>query len=81
MHSEERGDVRLAYDTFEAEQKAAELGDSSQLSKLFAGFKAFAGAHLDPIQRYGRYPHRNRVLGRQSTPDEAHYIESSADPD
>jgi len=30
--------------------------------------------HLDVISRFGRYPHRNAVLGRVSTPEEAAYL-------
>ncbi len=31
--------------------------------------------HLDVIARFGRFPHRNKVLGRTSTPDEVAYLE------
>lgn len=34
------------------------------------GFLAYAKAHKDIIDKYGRFPHRNSILGRQSTPDE-----------
>lgn len=30
--------------------------------------------HLDVIARFGRFPHRNAVLGRASTPDEQTYL-------
>ena len=30
--------------------------------------------HLDVIARFGRFPHRNPILGRASTPEEAEYI-------
>lgn len=30
--------------------------------------------HLAIIERFGRYPHRNAVLGRQSTPEEAAFL-------
>jgi len=33
-------------------------------------------AHRDVIQRFGRFPARNRVLGRASTPEERAYLES-----
>ena len=39
-----------------------------------------ARAHRDVIRRYGRHPHRNAVLGRESTPDEAAYIASGKFP-
>ena len=33
-----------------------------------------ARAHRDVIRRFGRFPHRNAVLGRQSTPGEETYL-------
>ena len=30
--------------------------------------------HHDIIARFGRFPHRNRILGRQSTPDEIAFL-------
>lgn len=34
----------------------------------------YARKHLDVIERFGRFPHRNKVLGRPSTPDELTYL-------
>ncbi len=34
----------------------------------------WAHRHLDLIERFGRFPHRNAVLGRPSTPEEAAYL-------
>jgi uncharacterized protein (DUF924 family) len=34
-----------------------------------------ARAHRDIIRRFGRFPYRNRVLGRPSTPDEERFLE------
>ncbi len=36
----------------------------------------FAEHHRNIIQRYGRFPHRNRILGRASTTDEIEYLNS-----
>ena len=33
-----------------------------------------ARGHRDVIARFGRHPHRNEVLGRQSTPEELEYL-------
>ena len=41
---------------------------------LFASYVDYARRHSDVIERYGRFPHRNAVLGRESTPEEAHYL-------
>ena len=41
-------------------------------------FLAFAKIHRDIIARFGRFPHRNHVLGRESTADEARYLAGGA---
>lgn len=33
-------------------------------------------AHRDVIERFGRFPHRNVVLGRESTPEEIEFLEN-----
>lgn len=38
------------------------------------GFHQYAVAHRDVIAQFGRFPHRNSPLGRQSTPEELHYL-------
>lgn len=37
----------------------------------------FAQQHRDVILRFGRFPHRNRVLGRPSTDEEVQYLSKS----
>ena len=34
----------------------------------------YAERHRAIIERFGRFPHRNRILGRQSTPEEAAFL-------
>ncbi|MFB6355447.1 MAG: DUF924 family protein, partial [bacterium] len=34
-----------------------------------------ADQYLDTIDRFGRFPHRNKILGRDSTPEETEYLE------
>lgn len=34
----------------------------------------YAEIHLDAIERFGRFPHRNVILGRKSTPEEVAYL-------
>jgi len=36
----------------------------------------WAGHHLDIVQRFGRFPHRNALLGRTSTAEERAFIEA-----
>lgn len=35
----------------------------------------YAEIHRDAIKRFGRFPHRNAILGRISTPEEIAYLE------
>lgn len=47
------------------------LGNEEQLK--------FEKAHADLIRRFGRYPMRNKALGRTSTPEEKAYIAERGD--
>jgi uncharacterized protein (DUF924 family) len=37
----------------------------------------YAEHHADIIRRFGRFPHRNRILGRATTPDEQAFLDES----
>jgi uncharacterized protein (DUF924 family) len=37
--------------------------------------KAYAELHRDIIRRFGRFPHRNAILGRESTPEEQRFLD------
>ena len=63
MHAE---DVR-------AQQRCVEA-----FEQLGAGFEEnlkFARAHLDIIERFGRFPHRNPALGRITSPQEQAFLD------
>jgi uncharacterized protein (DUF924 family) len=36
----------------------------------------YAREHADIIRQFGRFPHRNRVLGRMTTPEEQAYLDA-----
>lgn len=40
----------------------------------FKGYVEYAIRHRDVIHRFGRFPHRNRILGRASTPEETGFL-------
>lgn len=40
----------------------------------YAGFLRYAESHREVIRRFGRFPLRNGVLNRASTPDEIVYL-------
>lgn len=42
---------------------------------LVANFQRYMLAHRDVIARFGRFPHRNAILGRESSPDELAHLE------
>ena len=40
----------------------------------FAEVLDYAIQHLNIIKRFGRFPHRNKILGRESTPEEVEFL-------
>ena len=50
---------------------------SPDLKTNFQEFLDFAIRHRDIIQRFGRFPHRNVILGRESTPEELEFLQQS----
>lgn len=42
--------------------------------ETFSGFLDFAESHAAVIEKFGRFPHRNAILGRESTPEELDYL-------
>lgn len=64
-HSEDSADQDTAVRLFGSLRGSFEGGD-----KTFD----YALRHQDVIRRFGRFPHRNAILGRPSTPEEAAYL-------
>ena len=57
------------------------LADQQRCTELFrkAGNTEnvkYAEDHADIVRRFGRFPHRNRILGRAMTPDEQAFLDS-----
>ncbi|MCB1796170.1 MAG: DUF924 domain-containing protein [Candidatus Competibacteraceae bacterium] len=57
------------------------LADQDRSVRLYqqAGLEEnlrFAHHHRDLIRRFGRFPHRNTILGRESSPEEVAYLAS-----
>jgi len=36
----------------------------------------YAEAHADIVRQFGRFPHRNRVLDRRTTPEEQAFLDA-----
>tara|TARA_R110001592_G_scaffold363398_2_gene688036 strand:+ start:104684 stop:105274 length:591 start_codon:yes stop_codon:yes gene_type:complete len=52
-------------------RELAERSDANRVND----FARYAVAHRDVIARFGRFPHRNAILGRESTAEELAYLE------
>lgn len=57
------------------------IEDQETSMKLFKTTKdkeqlRWAKLHYDIIERFGRFPHRNEVLGRNSTPEETGFLDN-----
>jgi uncharacterized protein (DUF924 family) len=59
---------------------AEELIDDAPpyLKKVYEYSASQARGHRDVIARFGRHPHRNAILGRESTPEELDYLATGA---
>jgi uncharacterized protein (DUF924 family) len=53
-------------------------GASDTLKATFATFAQFAELHHDIVKSFGRFPHRNKTLGRPNTPEEQEYLGTGA---
>ena len=70
QHAESLDDQELAVDRFlQVEREVA-----SDHREIFAGFRKYAQLHRDIIARFGRFPHRNAILGRRDTAEEASWL-------
>lgn len=64
----------------EAQKRAVKISVQSFIAapphhrKFLVSATDFARKHIDVIARFGRFPHRNATLGRESTPDELEYL-------
>lgn len=70
----------FVYLPFEHSEALADQERACALTEPLARFPEtedahrYALAHRDIIRRFGRFPHRNSILGRRSTPEEAEFL-------
>lgn len=64
MHSEKLADQERGVQLY------TELGNENGL--------AYAKDHADIIKRFGRFPHRNKIVGRTSTEEEQAFLDAGA---
>jgi uncharacterized protein (DUF924 family) len=53
----------------------ARLAEAEQGNQGIAGMLDYARRHRDVIKRFGRFPHRNEILQRASTPAELEFLQ------
>ncbi|MBY6062897.1 DUF924 family protein [Pseudidiomarina sediminum] len=73
LSTEQRSFLYMPYmhsESLSIHNQAMVLFDQPGLEKNYD----FEVKHRDIIARFGRYPHRNAILGRQSTPEEALFL-------
>lgn len=73
MHSEDREDQALMHRLFIAISDRAEAIGSPCLAH-FKNALMFAARHREIVDRFGRFPHRNAILGRATTVEEAAFL-------
>ncbi|MGH7059919.1 MAG: DUF924 family protein [Stellaceae bacterium] len=64
-HSENLADQRRSVALFEAVPRSSDRQGS---------LRRYGHTYLDVIARFGRFPHRNAILGRESTPEEREFL-------
>jgi uncharacterized protein (DUF924 family) len=69
----------FVYMPFEHSERLLDQFESVRLFERLAadGLEApldWARRHYDVVRRFGRFPHRNAILGRESTPEEVEYL-------
>ena len=65
-HSEDLADQDLAVSLFATQREIPGMASAYE----------YALKHRDVIRRFGRFPHRNRALGRASTPEEIAFLKT-----
>ena len=68
----ERTFVYMPYE--HAEDLAAQHRSLALFHALDPNDMEYAKRHYEIIARFGRFPHRNAILGRESTPDEIEFL-------
>ncbi len=71
MHSEDIADQERCIELF---QQLADRTPEGPARKSLEAAVGYGVKHRDIVKRFGRFPHRNAVLGRESTPEETEFL-------
>ncbi len=76
-HSEDLTIQRLSVTKFEALAKdCTHTAYTAAIHENFSENLDYARRHLEIIERFGRFPHRNGILRRDSTPEEIEFLKT-----
>ena len=70
----------FAYLPFEHSEQIVDQCESLRLFETLrddpnaGGMVGYAVKHYEIVERFGRFPHRNEILGRESTPQEVEFL-------
>lgn len=73
LHCEDEPTARHALELIQELTKQASQAQRPHYIQIYQSFKS----HHEMLAKFGRYPHRNIVLGRESTPEETEYLMNS----
>jgi uncharacterized protein (DUF924 family) len=75
MHAEDRAVQDASVAAFAAlHAEASAAGAAPAVVEILAGAVDYARRHAAIVARFGRYPHRNAILGRASTDEELAFL-------
>jgi uncharacterized protein (DUF924 family) len=72
-HSEDLADQRRSVVLFDSVRDDRDPEDREERG----GLRRYGLPYLEVIERFGRFPHRNAILGRVSTPEEIAFMEKA----
>lgn len=83
MHSEDRAlhrrCVRMCEDLVDDARKMVDGEERESAVQFAETLLSYERRHQAIVERFGRYPHRNKVLGRESTEEEERYLRDGGD--
>ncbi|MHB8492984.1 MAG: DUF924 family protein [Casimicrobiaceae bacterium] len=77
LGSRERGFMYMPFEHSESlpvQERSVALFGALASETGVDGLLPWAERHRDIVQRFGRFPHRNEILGRESTPEEIEFL-------
>ena len=75
VHSEDLSSHELWY-SLSAQMKAVIPASDTGAQDYLERGRIAEDSHVDAIRKFGRYPHRNACLGRESTPEEKEWLKT-----